>query len=133
MHIRKFIFTQIIALTGAISFLYLGLPLPWLFGPLFGCLIAALLGADLKGYKPLSDGMRTILGVAVGATVTPAFFVNLPSLASTLVLVPIMTLLIGLSGVIYFRRLLNYDFPTAYYASMPGGLQDMILLGFEEC
>ena len=39
--------------------------------------------------------------------------------ASTLIIVPIMTLMIGLSGVIYFKRLLNYDFPTTYYASMP--------------
>ena len=131
MNTRRFIFTHLVALTGAISFLYLGLPLPWLFGPLFGCLVTALLGAKLEGYKPLSDGMRTILGVAVGATVTPSFFTSLPSLASTLIIVPIMTLMIGLSGVIYFRRLLNYDFPTAYYASMPGGLQDMIVFGEE--
>ena len=51
--------------------------------------------------------------------------------ASTLIIVPIMTLMIGLSGVIYFKRLLNYDFPTAYYASMPGGLQDMIVFSEE--
>ena len=73
MSIRKFIFTHIVALTGAISFLYLGLPLPWLFGPLFGCLVTALLGAQLEGYKPLSDGMRTILVSLLGRRLRPRF------------------------------------------------------------
>ena len=75
--------------------------------------------------------MRTILGVAVGATVTWAFLISLPSIWDTLLLVPIMVIAIGLSGVWYFQRFADYDFPTAYYASMPGGLQDMIAFGEE--
>src|SRR5210317_763598 len=109
----------------------LALPLPWLFGPIFSSLLAALLGANLFAFKPLSNGMRTILGVAVGAAVTPAFFWSLSGMASTLVIVPILTMSIGVIGLIYFKKLLGYDFPTAYYASMPGGLQDMILFGEE--
>ncbi|MYI70428.1 MAG: AbrB family transcriptional regulator, partial [Boseongicola sp. SB0673_bin_14] len=31
----------------------------------------------------------------------------------------------------YFRRLCGYDFPTAYYAALPGGLQDMVVFGEE--
>jgi membrane AbrB-like protein len=42
-----------------------------------------------------------------------------------------MVVLIGLLGVWYFQRFGGYDFPTAYYASMPGGLQDMIAFGEE--
>ena len=96
--------THLIALVGAISFLLLNAPLPWLFGPLTSCLITALLGFNLKVYKPLGDGMRTILGVAVGAAVTPAFFYSLPSLAPTLLIVPIFTVLIGLIGIIFFKK-----------------------------
>jgi len=129
--LRRFIFSHLIALGGAGVFLMLALPLPWLFGPIFSSLLAALLGANLFAFKPLSNGMRTILGVAVGAAVTPAFFWSLSGMASTLVIVPILTMSIGVIGVIYFKKLLGYDFPTAYYASMPGGLQDMILFGEE--
>ena len=46
-------------------------------------------------------------------------------------MVPLLTIGIGICGVLYFKKFLNYDFPTAYYASMPGGLQDMILFGEE--
>ena len=123
--------THAVSLTGALVFLWLHLPLPWLFGPMFSCLIAALCGAQLVTVKLLSDGMRTILGVAVGATVTVAFLLSLPAMFGTLLIVPVMVVLIGLLGVWYFQRLAGYDFPTAYYASMPGGLQDMIAFGEE--
>lgn len=111
--------------------MWLKLPLPWLFGPLASCLIAALFGAQLYSVKILSDSMRTILGVAAGSTVTVSFIAAIPSLWSTLILIPIMVILIGFMGVWYFQKICGYDFPTAYYASMPGGLQDMLAFGEE--
>lgn len=123
--------THGISLAGAGVFLWLDLPLPWLFGPLCSCLIAALLGARLTTVKILSDGMRTILGVAAGATVTLGFVMSLPSLWDTLIFIPIIVFFSGVVGVWYFQTLCGYDFPTAYYASMPGGLQDMLVFGEE--
>lgn len=107
------------------------LPLPWLLGPIFACLIAALLRVPLGGIKWLNDSMRTILGVAVGASLTPSIIAGFPAMWPTLLMVPVMIALIGLIGVPYFQRLCGYDFATAYYGAMPGGLQDMILFGEE--
>ena len=123
--------THIICLLGAAIFLWLGLPLPWLFGPLFSCLLAALIGINLYSIKILSDAMRTILGVAVGATVTLSFLLALPGFWNTLIFIPITVILSGIIGVWYFQKLCGYDFPTAYYSSMPGGLQDMLVFGEE--
>ncbi|MEM1373020.1 MAG: AbrB family transcriptional regulator [Pseudomonadota bacterium] len=123
--------TFVIAGLGVGLFQFLALPLPWLLGPIFACLTAALLGVHLKGIKPLNDAMRTVLGVAVGATLTPAVLVTLPAMWPTLLLVPVMTVMIGITGVPYFRRLWGFDFPTAYYSAMPGGLQDMLVFGEE--
>jgi membrane AbrB-like protein len=116
---------------GVAAFQAAGLPLPWLLGPIFACLVAALAGLPLRGLRRLNDVMRTILGLAVGASLTPAVVAGLPALWPTLVLVPVMTLAIGLVGVPYFRRACGYDPATAYYAAMPGGLQDMLALGEE--
>lgn len=128
----KAIFTSLgVGVVGVALFKVLHLPLPWLLGPIFACLVAALSGLRLGGYKPVNDAMRTILGVAVGATLTPAVLATFPAMWPTLVLVPVMVALVGLVGVPYFQRLCGYDFPTAYYATMPGGLQDMILFGEE--
>ena len=118
-----------IGLVGVAAFHLLALPLPWLLGPIAACLLAALAGVRLGGLTPLNDGMRTILGVAVGATLTPAVVATFPAMWTTLVLVPVMTVLIGLAGVPYFRRVCRYDPATAYYAAMPGGLQDMLAFG----
>ncbi|MEP1206414.1 MAG: AbrB family transcriptional regulator [Rhizobiaceae bacterium] len=118
-------------LVGVAIFSWLNLPLPWLLGPIFACLLAALIGVPMKGIAALNDSMRTILGVAVGATFTPAVLATFPSMLPTLVLVPLMVLMIGIIGVPYFRRICGYDFPTAYYSAMPGGLQDMLLFGEE--
>ena len=120
-----------IAMFGVVAFNMLSLPLPWLLGPIFACLPAALLGIPMHGIGWLNNGMRTILGVAVGATLTPAVIATFPAMWSTLLLVPVMVVFIGLLGVPYFQRFCGYDFPTAYYATMPGGLQDMILFGEE--
>lgn len=116
---------------GVALFHLLSLPLPWLLGPIGACLIAALAGVPLGSFKPLNDSMRTILGVAVGATLTPAVLATFPQMWPTLLMVPVMIAAIGLIGVPYFQRACGFDFPTAYYAAMPGGLQDMIVFGEE--
>lgn len=116
---------------GAGLFILAALPLPWLLGPIFSCLVAALLGVPMSGNRALNESMRTILGVAVGATMTPAVLASLPAMWPTLLMVLVMTALTAVIGVPYFRRLCGYDFPTAYYATMPGGLQDMIAFGEE--
>ncbi len=120
-----------IAALGVVIFHLTALPLPWLLGPIFACLAAALIGVPMQGIKLLNDGMRTILGVAVGATLTPAVLSTFPQMWLTLLLIPVMTVFVAALGVPYFRRLCGYDLMTAYYAAMPGGLQDMIAFGEE--
>lgn len=128
---RDLAFTHAIAALGVACFFALDLPLPFLFGPMFACLLAAFAGFPLAALKPVNATMRTILGVAVGATITTSFLLALPSLWQTLIFVPVSLLLIGGLGVPYFQRLCGYDFPTSYYAAMPGGLQDMLVFGEE--
>ena len=120
-----------VALLGVIAFQFLGLPLPWLLGPIFACLVAALAGVPMRGVKVLNDAMRTILGVAVGATFTTALLGSMVGMWPTLLLIPLMTASIGVVGLAYFRRLWGFDFATSYYSSMPGGLQDMLVFGEE--
>ncbi len=123
--------TLAIAALGAAVAWSTGLPLPFLFGPMFACLAFALLGIPLRGMGQVGVAMRTILGVAVGASVTPDVVALLPQMALSVALVPLYILLIALIGIPYFRKVCGYDPVTAWYAAMPGGLQDMILFGQE--
>ena len=125
------IYAFAVAGLGVFAFKLLHLPLPWLLGPIFACLIASLCGTPMRGIKVVNDAMRTILGVAVGATFTSTLLASMPGMWPTLLMIPVMTSCIGVIGVFYFQRLWGFDFATSYYSSMPGGLQDMLVFGEE--
>ena len=116
---------------GAGLFYVADLPLPLLLGPMFACLVAALLGAPMRGTPTISEAMRPILGIAVGASLTPALIDRLDEMALSVALIPFFILVIGGTGYPYFRKLWGFDHATSYYAAMPGGLQDMVLFGEE--
>ncbi len=123
--------TLLLATAGTLILWSLKLPLPFLFGPMLACLIAALVGLPLRGPGQVGVAARTILGVAVGAAVTPELIHMLPQMALSVALVPVYIICIGLVGVPFFRRVCGFDPVTSYYAAMPGGLQDMVIFGTE--
>lgn len=125
------LYTFAIATAGAVLFVVLGLPLPLLLGPMAACLLAALAGAPMRDAGQLGAFMRTFLGVAVGASITPATVGQLPDFAVSLAFVPLFITVIGAVGYPLFRFGFGFNHPTAWYAAMPGGLQDMLVFGEE--
>lgn len=123
--------TFFIAGAGSLVFLVLGLPLPFLLGPMFACLLAALMGARLKGAGQFGFFMRTFLGVAVGASITPELIHHVPDIALSLMFVPLFIASIAALGFPLLRYVFKFDPVTAWYAAMPGGLQDMLIFGEE--
>lgn len=123
--------TLFLAAGGALLFEWLHVPLAFLFGPMAACLIAALLGMRLQSPGQFSTAARTVLGVAAGASVTPYAVSQIPQMAVSIALLPLFLLAIAAVGVPFFRCVCRYDRATAYYAAMPGGLQDMVLFGQE--
>lgn len=123
--------TLAISAVGAAVFWFLHLPLPFLFGPMLASLLAALAGMPLRGTGQISVSARTILGVAVGAAITPAVISQVPQMLASVALVPLYIGLIALIGVPFFHKICKFDRATSYYAAMPGGLQDMVIFGQE--
>lgn len=129
--IGRQILTLAAGLAGVGVFVLLHLPLPFLFGPMAACLLAALAGAPLRNLGQISVAARTVLGVAVGAAVTPALIAKLPQMLASVAVVPVYIAIIALIGVPFFRRVCGFDPVTAFYAAMPGGAADMTLFGQE--
>lgn len=123
--------TLLLSAVGTGLFWLTGLPLPFLFGPMLACLLAALCGAPLLGAGTVAVAARTILGVAIGAMVTPQLLHRLPDMLASVAFIPLYVAAIGLVGVPFFERVCRFDRVTAYYAAMPGGLQDMVIFGAE--
>ena len=114
--------TFAIAIAGALAFLILGLPLPFLLGPMSACLLAALFGARMTGAGQFGFFMRTFLGVAVGASITPELIHHLPDIAISLMFVPLFIASIATVGYPLLRFVFKFDPVTAWYSAMPGGL-----------
>lgn len=123
--------TAALAGAGVAVFFAFSLPLPFLLGPMFACLIAALVRVPMGGVGIMGEATRTVLGLAVGASIKPELFGRIDEMALSLALTPVFVLAIGGVGYPYFRRLCGFSHPTAYYSAMPGGLQDMLVFGEE--
>ena len=129
--LRQQLQTILIGLTGVGLFWLLHLPLPFLFGPMIASLVAALAGVPLAGPGRIGVAARAVLGVAVGASVTPALVAQLPSMLASVAIIPAYIAAIGLIGVPFFRRFCGFDRVTAFYAAMPGGAADMTIFAAE--
>jgi len=123
--------TLALGVGGAGLFALMGWPLPFLLGPLFACLLGALARLPLRGTGKMGAAFRTVLGVAVGTSITPDLVGRLPEMAYSVALIPFFVLIIGSIGYPFFRRVCGFDHATAYYSAMPGGLQDMLIFGEE--
>ena len=121
------------ALSGAMADLT-RLPLPFLLGPLVACgTIATWLPHKLPQGYGFPNALRlvfiAVIGLMIGAQVTPELFQNAPRLAlSFTALVAFVGLCLGYNFFV-FRRLGGYDRVTAFYCSTPGGLFESLAMG----
>jgi membrane AbrB-like protein len=106
-------------------------PLPWMLGPMIVCTLGAILGLPIKGPTPIRPPMVMILGVLLGSGFTPAMVDQAGQWALSLGLLALYVALGGALCYPYFRRVAGYDKPTAYFSAMPGGLNEMMLVGAE--
>ena len=124
----QIVLALVIGCAGSAAFVALALPLPWFLGALTATLLAAVLDVPFATPKRIDMILRAVLGVAIGCSFTPALLARgAPMLVSLLGLIPWLALLIG-GGYWFFTRRALLDPMTAFFASVPGGLSDMVLL-----
>ena len=114
---------------GGAVFFALALPLPWMLGAMTAATAAALAGAPLAVPPQVRNAMIAILGVLLGSQFTLDLFARIADWYVGLSGVVIATAAMAGMAYVVFRRLGGYDRATAYFASMPGGLSEMMVLG----
>lgn len=123
----------VIATFGSIIFIYLNFPLPWLLGAIF--ISSILIRFDkIPISKPnycFSTPARVIIGVTIGSAFTPAILAQISNYFYSLILVIPYVILTAFFGILYYWKILRFDKKTAYFAAMPGGVIEMVLLGEE--
>jgi hypothetical protein len=125
----RVVFALALGTAGGWVFVQLRLPLPWMLGAMLFNMVAATAGAPVGLSFRLRTVMVAVLGVMLGSSFRPELLDQailwLPSLATVVLFVALATAV----SYAYFRRVARYDPVTAYYASAPGGLNEMILIG----
>ncbi|MEM9715254.1 MAG: AbrB family transcriptional regulator [Pseudomonadota bacterium] len=116
---------------------FLGLPMPFLLGSLVGAaLFIFFYETDSRKFGKLHPYVRmafvAITGTMIGSTFTPDLLDILPLFwISALAIIPFM--FVAHAGSYWImRRIGKYDVTTAYWASLPGGLVEAVLLGEKE-
>ena len=123
------------ALAGTLS-QWLGLPLPYLLGPLLaaGTVAIAFPPALPAGYN-FPHWLRlifiSVIGLMIGAQVQPSLLQETPRLAISFAAIVIFVGLAHQLNYWVFRKLGGYDRATAFYSATPGGLFESIAMGDE--
>lgn len=132
----RFFWRAVLALLiGAVSGVLadaIGLPLPWMLGSMIGTTIAALARVPIVAPLRLRDVFLPILGVMLGSSVNASLLSGLGQWSVTLALLIPFGISTAAASYWFFRRIGRYDPVTSYFSAMPGGLNDMVLMGGAE-
>jgi membrane AbrB-like protein len=118
-----------IGAAGGSVFYFLHLPLPWTLGALLATAIAAVRTSRFLLKAPARNFVRPVIGVLAGSTFTPELAASIASWWPAIALLIVYSLLMLALGYAYFRILGGYDKVTAFFASAPGGLGEITILG----
>lgn len=125
----KFAKAIIIGTAGGAIFSYFNLPLPWMMGPMFAAGMVTLGGIELKMDSRLRTLMILVLGVLLGGAFSPEIIERIPRWPITLVSLAAYVGVSSIASFYYYRFVAGFDPRTAFFAGVPGGLNEMILLG----
>jgi len=116
------------ALGGAAA-AWVHLPLAWMIGAMLATTAGAMAGWPIAVPLRLRGLFVIVLGVMLGSSFTPAIFDRLGDWAVSLSALAVYIALSGAAGMLFFRLFVGYDRATAYFAAMPGGFSEMVLVG----
>jgi membrane AbrB-like protein len=130
---QKWIYLSSLLLAVVSGFIayYLSLPLPWMLGPLIGCSFFSAIGKQVIIGKKPRPICRALLGCTIGANFGPEILDRVSEIGISLLFIPGFILLMGLTTYWYLSKFMKMDRPTSIYASIPGGLNEMVILGQE--
>jgi membrane AbrB-like protein len=125
--LRATVVTLLCAALGGAAFTALGLPAPWLSGAMAGATLALVARVELHVPDRLRDAVMVVLGLSMGASVTPATLAAIGRWPLSLLVLGVTVVAIMAVSVLVLRAW-KWDAQTATYASAPGALSTVIAL-----
>jgi membrane AbrB-like protein len=116
---------------GGLSFWLLGLPLPWMLGAMFASFIASMAKLPLNGPGVLRPYIIPVIGVMLGSGFDTQTFSHLQDWALSLLGLVVYIALAAAVVVPLYIKIGRLDPVTAFFSAMPGGLNEMTVIGGE--
>jgi uncharacterized protein len=126
---RALLLALLLGSLGGAFFAWARLPLPWLLGAMAATTAAALRRAQLHIPPLLRDVMLASIGVMLGSRVTPDAANRLDEWLVTLAGLGIYVVVAGGASYLFLRQLGGYDRVTSFFGGMPGGINEMVIVG----
>ena len=123
--------TLLIASLGGTLFAYLQAPLAWMLGAMVATTMFTVSGRQSAIPPNLRLAMITILGVLLGSAFTPDLVSQIPGWIVFVALLIVFIVLTNTLSFLFFWKWGGLDTTTAYFASTPGGISEMAIVGEE--
>src|SRR3954451_22027851 len=123
--------TLLIAAVGGITLNWLGFPAGLVTGSLLGVAAAALGGRPVHIPVPLSRGISVLVGVSLGAVVSPETLKGLAAFPLSVLVLAISTLCMITATSSYLRFVHGWDAQSALFGASPGALAQVMTLASE--
>jgi membrane AbrB-like protein len=129
--VLRFVLALAVGAAGGLMFAWIGAPLPWVLGAMTACAVASVGGLPVAAGPATRRPMAAVIGVALGSSFHPGLMSTAGEWWLPLLLLPAFLASAALLSVLWFRRVARFDHATAYFAGMPGGIAEMVVLGGE--
>ncbi|HJV92692.1 MAG TPA: AbrB family transcriptional regulator, partial [Azonexus sp.] len=106
----------------------LGIPLPWMIGPLFSIAIARTAGLRIEAPGGGRQAGQLAIGTALGLYFSAPVLAQLAAHALPITLIAGSAVVVGLLGAQLLLRWTGVDASTAFFSALPGGASEMVVL-----
>jgi membrane AbrB-like protein len=123
--------TLAIAAVGGILLSWLDFPAGLVTGSLLGVAIAALAGRPLDVPVPLSRVIYVLIGISLGAAVTPEMLTGLAAFPLSVAVLAVASVAMIAATSAYLRYVHGWDALSALFGASPGALAQVMTLSAE--
>lgn len=122
----------VIGAAGALFGLAVGLPLPYMLGPLLFAALAALAGAPMLIFPYGREMGQVVVGLGIGLRFTPVVVVATLKLLPVMLLSTFLTMLATTGAALLIRRLVHIDRRTAFFSTAAAGIIEMAVIASQK-
>lgn len=129
-HINRHVVNAVLLCAcGGVSAKLLHIPVPWMVGPMLAMVIARISTIPVQAPTGGRELGQMIIGTAIGLFFTPSVLDEVADMATMMLLAGAGAILVGYLSALVVARLADVDRTTAFFACVPGGAAEMVLLG----